>query len=143
MELHDGAKILTHTHTHTHTHTQLISEALNSLVHGPEFATIDGHESLTRRIAALHVVYHFARPHVFWFGQLVSHLPGIMTTLEDKLPDDDSEMVRLCDYLSTAYIHSTSLHMPFVPSTKTVCTGMVYNETAMLSRTFHQFEKQL
>ena len=84
-----------HTHTHTHTHTQLIGEALNSLVHGPDFATIDGHESLTSRVAALHVVYHFARPQVLWFGQLVSHLPGTMTTLEDKVPHDDSEMVRL------------------------------------------------
>jgi len=80
----------THTHTHTHTHTQLISDALNSLVHSPEF---DGHESLTGRITALHIVYHFAKPKVFWFGQLVSHLPGIMTTLQDRMPINGSEMV--------------------------------------------------
>ena len=88
-------------HTHTHascTYTQLISDALDSLVHGPEFASIDGHESLTGRIAALHIVYHFSRPQVFWFGQLVSHLPGTMTTLENKLPYDDNEMV--CVYIA-------------------------------------------
>lgn len=73
-----------------HAHTQLISDALNSLVHGPEF---EGHESLTGRIATLHTVYHFAEPQVFWFGQLVSHLPGTMTTLEDKVLHDGSEMV--------------------------------------------------
>ena len=90
------------THTHIHTHTQLISDALNSLVHAPEFASIDGHESLTGRIAALHIVYHFARPQVFWFGQLVSHLPGSMTTLEDKVLHDDSEMV--CVYSIHTYV---------------------------------------
>ena len=83
-------------HTHIvffmilHTHTQLISDALDSLVHGPKF---EGHESLTGRIAALHIVYHSEEPQVFWFGQLVSHLPGTMTTLEDEVPHDGSEMV--------------------------------------------------
>jgi len=32
---------------------------------------------------------------VLWFGQLVSNLPGIMTTLEEKVHHDDSEMVCL------------------------------------------------
>ena len=74
-----------------HTHTQLISDALNSLVHGSEF---DGHKSLTGRITALHIVYyHSAKSKVFWFGQLVSHLPGTMTALEDKVPHDGNEMV--------------------------------------------------
>ena len=98
--LHDIAHTYMHMHahtcippppTHTHTpHTQLISDALNSLVHGPEF---EDHESLTGRITALHIVYHSAKPKVFWFGQLVSHLPGTMTALEDKVPHDGSEMV--------------------------------------------------
>ena len=56
---------------------------------------MDGHESLVSRIAALHVVYHFSRPQVLWFGQLVSNLPGIMSTLDDKVAHDDSEMVCL------------------------------------------------
>ena len=65
------------------------------MVHGPEFAFIDGHASLTHRITALHVVYYFTRPQIFWFGQLVSHLPGIMIALEDRVRHDDKEMVCL------------------------------------------------
>ena len=89
MILHTRTCTCVHTPP-THTHTQLISDALDSLVHGPEF---DDHESLTGRITALHIVYHFEKPKVFWFGQLVSHLPGTMTALEDKVPHDGNEMV--------------------------------------------------
>ena len=67
-----------------------MSDALNSLVQGPEF---EGHESLIGGIAALHIVYHSVEPQVFWFGQLVSHLPGIIKTLQDRVPHNDSEMV--------------------------------------------------
>ena len=73
---------------------QLIERALNCLIHfTEEFATIDGHESFTRRIAALHVVHHTYQSHLLWFGQLASHMPGVLVTLEHRLPTDSEEMV--------------------------------------------------
>ena len=57
---------------------------------------------------------------MFWFGQLVSHFPGSMTSLENKVPHDDSEMV--CVYIAYVLIlcistknilahHSTAKHI--------------------------------
>ena len=57
---------------------------------------------------------------MFWFGQLVSHFPGSMTSLEHKVPHDDSEMV--CVYIAYVLIlcistknilahHSTAKHI--------------------------------
>ena len=75
---------------------QLIERALSNLTHSTEdFASIDGHESLTRRIAAVHVIHHTYQSHLFWFGQLTSHMPGVMVTLdsEQRVPDNSEEMV--------------------------------------------------
>ena len=77
---------------------QLIEKALNGLTHSTEdFASIDGHESLTRRIAAVHVIHHTYQSHLFWFGQLASHMPGVMVTLnsEQRVSDNSGEMVCL------------------------------------------------
>ncbi len=74
---------------------QLISSALNALVHGDEYGSEDGHFSLTYRIATLHVVYHKYRSEVLWFGQLVAFSPGIMVHLADENISHRSEMVML------------------------------------------------
>ena len=73
--------------------SQLIVDALNSMVHAPEFSSIGGHESLTDRIAAVHVVHHFTKSETLWFGQLASHMPGILEPLQKNVPTDSSEMV--------------------------------------------------
>ena len=63
------------------------------MVHNEEFSSMDGHDTLIRRVASLHVVYMFSKPQIMWFGQLVSQKPGIMLALKDKQSPDTSEMV--------------------------------------------------
>ena len=63
------------------------------MVHNEDFSSVDGHDTLIRRIAALHVVYMFSKSQIMWFGQLVSQKPGIMLALKDKQSPDTSEMV--------------------------------------------------
>ena len=58
-----------------------------------DFRSICDQDTLTRRIAALHVVYMFSKSQIMWFGQLVSQKPGIMLALKDKKSPDISEMV--------------------------------------------------
>ena len=80
---------------------QLIAKALSGIVHSTEvFSSIRGHESLTCRIAALHVVHQPHRSHILWFGLLASHMPGVLVTLEQRLPTDSEEMV-----YATTFIH--------------------------------------
>ena len=75
---------------------QLIEKALSGLVHCTEdFVSMDGHESLTRRIAAVHVIHHAYQSHLLWFGQLASYMPGVLVTLEQRVPANCKEMV-LC-----------------------------------------------
>ena len=74
----------------THTH-QLITTALNSMVHSPDL--VEGHESLVGRIAAVHVVYQSTKSQILWFGQLTSHIPSILLSLEDRVLPDCQEMV--------------------------------------------------
>ena len=72
---------------------QLISSALNALVHGDAYGSVDGHISLTYRIAALHVVYHKNVSEILWFGQLVAFSPGIMDQLKEEAICDTDKMV--------------------------------------------------
>ena len=77
---------------------QLMEKSLSGLTRPREdFASIDGHEFLTRRVAAVHVIYYTYQSHLFWFGQLASHMPGVMVTLdsEQRVPDNSEEMVCL------------------------------------------------
>jgi hypothetical protein len=74
---------------------QLISSALNGLVHGDGYGSVDGHISLTYRIATLHVVYHKNESQVLWFGQLVAFSPGIMEQLKNETVCNRSEMVSI------------------------------------------------
>ena len=75
---------------------QLISSALNALVHGECYGSVDGHISLAYRIATLHVVYHSSVSEILWFGQLVAFFPGILDELSKDAVCDPSEMVSLC-----------------------------------------------
>jgi hypothetical protein len=63
------------------------------MVHNEDFSSVDGHDTLIRRVASLHVVYMFSKPQIMWFGQLVSQIPSIMDSLKDKQSPDTSEMV--------------------------------------------------
>ena len=63
------------------------------MIHNEKFSSVDGHDTLIRRISSLHVVYMFSKPQIMWFGQLVSQKPGIMLALKDKQSPDTSEMV--------------------------------------------------
>ena len=83
------------------------------MVHDDEFSSISGHDTLIRRIAALHVVYMFSKSQIMWFGQLVSQKPGIMLTLKDKQSPDTSEIVIPFNLLVT-YSHCYLLNSLFV-----------------------------
>ena len=69
------------------------------MVHDNDFSSIGGHDALITRLAALHVVYMLNQSQIMWFGQLVSHKPGIMLSLKYKRCPDTSEMVSLMVYL--------------------------------------------
>ena len=71
--------------------------ALDALVHGDDFCSRDGNITLLLRVAAVHVVYNMNRSQVLWFGQLVTHNPGIMVHLRSNLIPDKEEMVRYSD----------------------------------------------
>lgn len=72
---------------------QLISSALNALVHGDGYGSVDGHISLNHRISTLHVVYQMNVSVILWFGQLVAFFPGILNQLKEEMICDKSEMV--------------------------------------------------
>ena len=73
---------------------QLIASALDALVHGDDFCSVDGNMNLIHRIASLHVIHQLNKSQVLWFGQLVMHFPGIMLHLrEDANICDETEMV--------------------------------------------------
>ena len=72
---------------------QLVGAALDDMVHDDDFSSIDGHDTLIKRMAALHIVYMLNKSQIMWFGQLVSQNPSIMLSLKDKKSPDTSEMV--------------------------------------------------
>ena len=51
------------------------------IVRGSEFSSTDSHMTLTNRIAAVHVVYDSICEELYWFGQLTSQYPGIVSSL--------------------------------------------------------------
>ena len=67
------------------------------IVKGDDFSSLDGHVTLTSRIAAVHVVYGATSECIHWFGQLASYYPGILAGMvqaaEQTVGVDDS-MVR-------------------------------------------------
>ena len=80
------------------------------MVHDDDFSSMDGHDILIRRIAALHVVYMFSKSQVMWFGQLVSQKPGIMLSLKDKQSPDTSEMVAVNFFLTLMFFPALSIY---------------------------------
>ena len=72
---------------------QLIACALDSLVHGDMFCSVDGNINLINRISALHVVYHINESKILWFSLLLSLSPGIMVHLKTTDVSDRTEMV--------------------------------------------------
>ena len=60
---------------------QLVADALNGMVHAPELSSVDGHESLPRRVIALHLVHRQCRSQLLWFGELALQKPGILNSL--------------------------------------------------------------
>lgn len=92
MELRVGSSLLYNINKLkiNHTYFQLVSDALDHIVHCSEFQ----HHSLTSMIAALHLAYGTNKTQIFWFSQLVAHTPSIMQSLVGTLPSNDcSEMV--------------------------------------------------
>ena len=69
------------------------------MIHNKDFSSVDGHDTLIKRISSLHVVYMFSKSQIMWFGQLVSQKPGIMLALKDKQSPDTSEMVDTFHFL--------------------------------------------
>ena len=70
---------------------QLIMDALDAMTHHPDLCSVDGHESLSRRIVALHLVYNQCSTEVLQFSQLVLQRPGILKSLSkmNSIPDTD------------------------------------------------------
>ena len=83
------------------------------MIHSDDFSSMDGHDTLIRRIASLHVVYMFSKSQIMWFGQLVSQKPGIMLALKNKRSPDTSEMVLLYDNLDNIILCTLYLHYYF------------------------------
>ena len=100
---------------------QLIEVSLDEMVHDDDFGSIDGHDTLIRRIAALHVVYMFNKSQIMWFGQLVSQRPGIMLALKEKQSPDTSEMVVLSHLLVRLFFYILSSF--FLLDAPPVCCG--------------------
>lgn len=45
-------------------------------------------------ISAVHVVYKATHDHIHWFGQLTSHIPGILVAMMQKAePEEEQNMV--------------------------------------------------
>ena len=66
---------------------QLISDAIHKMiVHASDFNTIDGHMTLTDRIAAVHIVYSSICKELHWFDQLTFQYPGIVYILLEEVP---------------------------------------------------------
>ena len=86
---------------------QLISCALDALVHGDGLCGVDGLKTLIHRVAALHVVHEMNVAKVLWFGQLVTLSPGIMVHLKredvcDKIEMVGHKIIVWLEYLSTS-----------------------------------------
>ncbi len=62
---------------------QLIMEALDAMTHHNEFCSVDGHESLSRKIVALHLIHGQWSAEVMQFSQLVLNRPGILHSLSE------------------------------------------------------------
>ena len=72
---------------------QLIMVELDAMTHHPDLCSMDGHESLSRRILALHLVYNQCSTEVLQFSQLVLQRPGILKSLSKMSSISDTDWV--------------------------------------------------
>ena len=55
---------------------QIIGRALHTIVTGTSRST-----SLLSQLVAVHVAYQHSKKEIMWFGQITSHLPGVLVQL--------------------------------------------------------------
>ncbi len=72
---------------------QLLSSALDALVNGGKYCSVESNLTLLHRIAALHIAYEKNKSQVLWFGQLVALSPEVMIYLHKDSVSDGDEMV--------------------------------------------------
>ena len=72
---------------------QLIMDELDAMTHHPDLCSVDGHESLSRRIVTLHLVYNQCSTEVLQFSQLVLQRPGILKSLSKMNSISDTDWV--------------------------------------------------
>ena len=58
---------------------QIIGRALHTIVTGPDLTST--RPSLLSQLVAVHVAYQHSKKEIMGFGQITSHLPGILTQL--------------------------------------------------------------
>uniref|UniRef100_A0A1X7TWB5 RZ-type domain-containing protein n=1 Tax=Amphimedon queenslandica TaxID=400682 RepID=A0A1X7TWB5_AMPQE len=90
---------------------EILRKSLNAIVTGPDFSP---HNSLLSLLLAVHVVYHEYEQEIMWFGQLTSHIPGILILL---LQDEDYNCHDFDLPLLTVmlFIGPDNLALPLVP----------------------------
>ncbi|XP_064404373.1 E3 ubiquitin-protein ligase RNF213-like isoform X3 [Halichondria panicea] len=89
LYLHDFVRYVHNSSLKNHltiTEYQLIMEALDAMTHRNEFCSVDGHESLSRKIVALHLIHGQWSTEVMQFSQLVLNRPGILHSLSIMNP---------------------------------------------------------
>lgn len=73
-------------------------------------SSLENHESLVSRIAALHLAYEASKSKILWFGQLVAQHPGIKKSLSEAMrgkrhPEMVSLIVAFCIYTFLHIFH--------------------------------------
>ncbi len=63
-------------------------DALDTMTYRNDLCSVDGHESLSRKIVALHLLHGQCSSKVLQFGQLVQYRPGILRSLSRKDPTE-------------------------------------------------------
>lgn len=70
-------------------------------------SSVDSNFNLASWIAAVHVVYHFSKSEILWFGQLAAQMPGILEPLLKKVQTDGEETVQR-KYIILLFTYCTS-----------------------------------
>ena len=62
---------------------QIIGRALHMIVTGPDLTSRS--PSLLSQLVAVHVAYQHSKKEIMWFGQITSHLPGVLVQLGNAI----------------------------------------------------------
>ena len=62
---------------------QIIGRALHTIVTGPDLTSRS--PSLLSQLVAVHVAYQHSKKEIMWFGQITSHLPGVLVQLGNAI----------------------------------------------------------